>query len=108
MHISAYSICTSDLHRHASRTVLLELALPEIGHSQSLDEQELWDDLQVTVGNTSAAAGICVCIGTTYVGGERFPRNPGDFYSGCPESPREGATQGGCRGTLHCCGSLPK
>ena len=57
MHVILYT------HRHVSRTVLIEFALPEVGHSQSIKEQEVWDDMETLKEGASSSIGLCIGIG---------------------------------------------
>ncbi len=46
-----------------SRTTLIEFSLPEIAMDASLQERELWDDMEDIKCAASATAGLCVAIG---------------------------------------------
>ncbi len=48
--------------RHVSRTTLIEFSLPEIAQDASLEESELWDELEEVKCAASATAGVCVDI----------------------------------------------
>lgn len=51
------------LHRYVSRTILLCFKKPEIGTITSIEEQELWDDLHVTMEKASSAVGMAISLG---------------------------------------------
>ena len=49
--------------RHVSRTTLIQFSSPEIGCEQSLDEQEVWENLEVIKGKASSCIGMCIGLG---------------------------------------------
>lgn len=49
--------------RHVSRSTLIEFSLPEIGHDQSVDEQEVWDNLELIKDKASGCIGLCIRLG---------------------------------------------
>ena len=50
-------------HRHVSRTILNEFSQPEIGANQSVEERELWDNLEVIKEKASSCVGLCISLG---------------------------------------------
>lgn len=67
LHTHNYSIHTHHNyihpHRHVSRRVLIEFFQPEIGANQSVNEQEIWDNLEVIKENASSCVGLCLSLG---------------------------------------------
>ena len=49
--------------RHVSQSVLIEFPLPEVGHSQSLLEQEVWDSMERFKEEASSSIGLCINLG---------------------------------------------
>jgi len=49
--------------RHVSRSTLIEFSLPEIGHDQSVDEQEVCDNLELIKDKASGCIGLCIRLG---------------------------------------------
>ena len=49
--------------RHVSRSALIEFSLPEIGHDQSVEEQEVWDSLELIKDKASSCIGLCIRLG---------------------------------------------
>lgn len=49
--------------RHVSHCTLIEFSLPEIGHDQLVDEQEVWDNLELNKDKASGCIGLCIHLG---------------------------------------------
>ena len=55
-----------DTHSLLGSTVVTEFALPEVGHSQSIREQEVWDDMETVKEGASSSMGLCIRIGQAW------------------------------------------
>ena len=61
-------VCLIHTCRHASRCVLIEFSLPEVELDLTMDEQEVWDNLEVTKDEASSCVGFCIGLGSTLEG----------------------------------------